>query len=168
MSGWKGFGTDARFVGRGLLRARGFTLTALAVLAVAVAVNTAVFAFVKGTLLERPPYESPDELVFAWGSNPINGQIRDVVSGSNFVDLKERATTLSSMAALHGDEVVMMKDGRPVVLPSLEVTVDFLDVLGVKPALGRDFGPEGRVSGGRATRPSPRSTILGGTQSAKG
>ena len=96
MGGWKGFGADVRFVGRGLLRARGFTLTALAVLAVAVAVNTAVFAFVEGTLLERPPYESPHELVFAWGSNPVNGQIRDVISGSNFVDLRERTTTLSS------------------------------------------------------------------------
>ena len=151
MSGWKGFGTDVRFVGRGLLRARGFSLTALAVLAVAVAANTAVFAFVKGTLLERPPYESPHELVFAWGSNPVNGQIRDVISGSNFIDLKERTTTLSSVAAVHGDEVVMMKDGRPVVLPSFEVTADFLSVLGVTPAVGRDFGPADRVSGGGAT-----------------
>ena len=72
-----------------------------------------VFAFVRGTLLERPPYESPHELVLAWGSNPVNGQIRDVISGSNFVDLSERTTTLSAMAAFHGDEVVVMKDSRP-------------------------------------------------------
>ena len=90
MSGWKGAGMDIRFVLRGLVRARGFTVTSLMVLAVAVAVNTAVFAFVRGTLLESPPYERPDQLVFAWGSNPVNGQIRDVVSGSNFVDLKDQ------------------------------------------------------------------------------
>ena len=151
MGGWNGIGMDVRFVLRGLARARGFTLTAVGVLAVAVAANTAVFAFVRGTLLERPPYESPEELVWAWGSNPVNGQIRDVISGSNYVDLRERTATLSNMAALHGDEVVMMQDGRPVVLPSFEVTVDFLRVLGVTPALGRDFGPEDRMSGRRAT-----------------
>ena len=151
MRGWRGFGMDVRFIFRGLKRAPGFTLTALTVLAVAVAVNTAVFAFVRGTLLERPPYESPDELVMAWGSNPGNGQLRDVISGSNFVDLLERTTTLSSLAAVHGDEVVMMQDGRPVVLPAFEVTVDFLTVLGVEPAVGWDFGAEDRVSGGGAT-----------------
>ncbi|GMR14076.1 MAG: ABC transporter permease [Gemmatimonadota bacterium] len=151
MSGWRGFGMDARFTLRGLGRAPAFTLTALVVIAVAVGVNTAVFAFVTGTLLERPPYESPDELVMVWASNPGNGQIRDVISGSNFVDLLEHTTTLSSLAALHGDEVVMMQDGRPVVLPAFEVTVDFLSVLGVEPAVGRDFQAEDRVSGGGAT-----------------
>lgn len=151
MSGWRGVGMDIRFVMRGLRRAPSFTLTTLTVMAVAVAVNTAIFAFVRGTLLDRPPYEKPDELVFAWGSNPSNGQIRDVISGSNFIDLKARTTTLSSLAAMHGDEAVMMEDGRPVVLPSFEVSVDFLSVLGVEPVLGVDFGPEDRVSGGAAT-----------------
>ena len=151
MRGWGGFTVDLRFILRGLLRAKGFTLTAVTVLAVAVSVNTAVFAFVKGTLLERPPYQNPDEVVLAWGSNSVNGQIRDVISGSNFVDLLERTTTLTSLAAFDGDDVVLMREGRPLVMPAFEVTVDFLKVLGVEPALGRDFGPQDRMSGGENT-----------------
>lgn len=150
MGGWIGFGVDVRFIMRGLLRAKGFPLTVLTVLAVAVAVNSAMFAFVKGTLLERPPYEDPDNVVVAWGSNPVNGQIRDVISGSNVVDLIARTSTLTSLAAFHRDNVVLMRDGRPLVISAFEVTVDFLTVLGVEPALGRDFGPQDRVSGGRA------------------
>jgi predicted permease len=151
MSGWSGFGTDVRVAIRGLIRAPAFTLTALAVLAVAVTVNAAVFAFVRGTLLERPPYREPEALVLAWGSEPINGQRRDVISGSNFIDLRTRTTTLASLAAFHGDEVIWMRDGRPEVLSALEVTVDFLRVLGVEPIAGRDFGPQDRFSGAPAS-----------------
>jgi predicted permease len=135
---------------RGLVRARLFALTAIAVLAVALAANTAIFAFVRGTLLEPPPYASPDDLVIAWGSEPINGQIRDVISGSNFVDLRRRTTMLTALAAFHGDDQVLMRDGRPDVLPVLQVTVDFLHVLGVRPALGGDFRPEDRFAGAPA------------------
>jgi predicted permease len=151
MSGWRGFGTDVRVAIRGLIRAPAFTVTALTVLAVAVAVNTAVLALVRGTLLERPPYRAPEALVLAWGSEPVHGQRRDVISGSNFIDLRTRTKTLASLAAFHGDDAVWMRDGRPEVLPALEVTVDFLRVLGVEPIAGRDFGPQDRFSGAPAS-----------------
>jgi predicted permease len=149
MRGWRGLGIDVRLVTRGLRRAPGFALTAILVLAVTVAVNSAVFAFVRGTLLQAPPYRSPDRLVLAWGSNPVNGQLRDVISGSNFIDLRERASTLAPLAAFHEDDVAVMRDGRPLVVTALEVTVDFLQVLGVTPLLGSDFGPHDRISGAR-------------------
>jgi predicted permease len=85
--------------------------------------------------------------VFVWGSEPVNGQRRDVISGSNFIDLRRRATTLASLAAVHGDDVVVMRDGRPDVQQALQVTVDFLRVLGVQPAIGSDFDDSHRRSG---------------------
>jgi predicted permease len=146
MQVWQGLGGDIRVVARGLMRTPGFTFTALAVLAVAVAANTAVFAFVRGTLLERPPYENPEAIVLVWGSEPLNGQLRDVVSGANFIDLRQRASSVSALAAVHGDDVVLMRQGRPEVLQALQVTVDFLRVLGIRPALGSDFGEVDRRS----------------------
>ncbi len=154
MRSWMGLGADVRVALRGLRRAPAFTLTAVAVLAVAVAANTAVFAFVRGTLLERPPYESPEAIVLAWGSEPVNGQLRDVISGSNFIDLRHRTTSLASLAAIHGDDVVIMRDGRPDVLQALQVTAEFLRVLGIRPALGADFGDVDRRSG------APPATII--------
>ena len=151
MGRWTGFGNDVRFVLRGLRRAPGFSAAAVGILAVAVAVNAAVFSFVRGTLFDPPPYPDSDRVVIAWGSNAKNGQVRDVVSGSNYSDLVARTRSLESISAIHGDEVVLMQNGRPVVLNSLEVTVDFLDVVGVPPALGRDFAEEDRYSGSAAT-----------------
>ena len=143
---------EVRVAARGLARARGFTISAVTILGVAVAVNTAVFAFVRGTLIDRPAYHDPERIVFAWGSEPVNGQLRDVVSGSNFIDLRQRATSLESLAAVHGDDEVVMRDGRPEVRAALEVSVEFLRVFGVTPALGAGFDDADRREGRRASR----------------
>jgi predicted permease len=135
---------------RGLRRARPFGVLVVLVVAGAVSVTVAASGFLRGTLLRSPAYPDPERLVFAWGSNASNGQIRDVVSGPVFLDLRRDTSTLESLTALHPGSAVTTRDGRPQVLDSLDVSVDFLRVLGVSPALGRDFGDEHRTSGGPA------------------
>jgi predicted permease len=133
---------------RALKRAPSFGVTVVLVVAVAIALGTAAAGFVRGTLLRSPFYPDPERLVFAWGSNAANGQIRDVVSGPNFLDLRRQSETLESLAAIHPGSAVLMKEGRPEVVDASEVTVDFLRVLGVLPAIGRDFSEAHRSSGG--------------------
>ena len=147
----RGWGLDSRFVARSLWRSRGFVATAIAVLACAVAVNTTVFSYVRGTLLAEPPYPNPEAVTIVWGSNVADGQLRDVISGSNYIDLQDEITTLDPVAAIHNDGVYLMVDGRPEVLDAMGVTVDFLDVLGVQPAIGRFFDERERYSGGLET-----------------
>ncbi len=127
---------------------KSFAIVVVLVVAAAIALATAAAGFVRGTLLRAPFYPEPERLVFAWGSNASNGQIRDVVSGPNFLDLRRRTDTLEGLAALHPGSAVLLKDGRPEVLDASEVTVDFLGVLGVSPALGQDFDDSYRASGG--------------------
>jgi predicted permease len=127
-------------------------MTLVVSIVVAMAVVTA--GFVRGTLLSRGLTGDPERLVFVWGSNPGNGQIRDVVSGPNFLDLRRWSRGLEGLAAIHPGSAVIERDGHPHVLDALEVTVDFLDVLRVVPALGGDFEDEHRTSGG------PRAVIL--------
>lgn len=146
----RGWGLDARFVLRSLWGSRGYVATAVVVLACAVAANASVFSYVRGTLLPDVPYSNPDEVLLVWGSNVTEGQLRDVVSGPNFLDLRERSTTLSSVAALHSDAAYLMVDGRPVVLDAQEVSVEFFDVLGVDAHRGRLFEEEDRMSGNGA------------------
>lgn len=146
--GWQLLRRGSVFDLRGLRRARGFGTTVVLVVAGAVAITTAASGFIRGTLLRSPSYDEPERLVFVWGSNASNGQIRDVVSGPVFLDLRREVSTLEELAALHAGSAVIVRDGRPQVLDSLEVSVDFLRVLGVSPALGRDFGDEHRTSGG--------------------
>lgn len=148
MTGWT---LDARFVARSLWHARGYVATAVLVLACAVAVNATVYSYVRGTLLYEPPYPDPEEIVIVWGSNVRDGQLRDVISGPNYIDLQEEIATLSSVAAFHHDGTYVQGDGPPEVLDAMEVTVDFFDVLRVPPAMGRLFDEQDRMTGAPET-----------------
>ncbi len=59
-----GLWNDARFALRGLIRAPGFTLVALATLAMGIGANTAMFSVVHATLFRAPPVQDPDELIW--------------------------------------------------------------------------------------------------------
>lgn len=147
-SGW---GLDVRFVARSLWRSRGYVLSTVVILACAVAANTSVLSYVRGTLLHEPAWPEPHEVAVVWGSNTVEGQLRDVISGPNFLDMQERITTLDPIAAFHTDGVYTMVDGRPEVLPVQEISVDFFDVLEVEPHLGRFFDDSERMSGREET-----------------
>jgi putative ABC transport system permease protein len=54
---------DVRYAARRLARTPMFTLGALAIMAIAIGANTAVFTVVNQMLLKPPPYERPDEVV---------------------------------------------------------------------------------------------------------
>lgn len=142
-----GSALDLRFVLRALRRTPGYAFTAVVVLAAAVAANATVLSFVRGTLLHTPPWEDPDRVVVVWGSNTVNGQLRDVLAGPMVVDLAREARSVRPLAAFHVDGAYLTVDGRPEVVEALEISVDFLDVLGVTPVLGRDFDERDRRSG---------------------
>lgn len=142
---------DLRFVLRSLRRSRGYAVTTVVVLGCSVAATATVFSFVRGTLLDEPPYPDPERVVVVWGSNVEDGQLRDVVSGPAYVELRRRTTTLDDVAAFHHDAAYLMVDGRPEVLDALEVSVGFFDALRVEPVFGRLFGEEDRTSSAAAT-----------------
>jgi predicted permease len=146
----RGWALDVRYVGRTLQQAPGYTAIVIGVLAVAVCVLTAAAGYVRGTLLRRATYADPDRIVLVWGSNAVRGQLRDVVSGPNFLDLRAATRKLTGLAAVHEDSGVLLEGDRPAVIDVLEVSVDFLAVLGVTPARGRDFNDRDRTSGSAA------------------
>ncbi len=142
----RGWGIDLRFVARTLRRTPGYALTAVVVLAGAVAVDAAVFSFVRGTLLARPHYPGADRIVVVWGSNPVDGQLRDVVSGPNYIDLRASMRSLEALSAFHSDNAILLVDGRPTVIDVESVSVDFFDIVPVQPYLGRVFEEGDRSS----------------------
>lgn len=149
---WRGgWGMDLRFVGRAYRRNPGYAITAVVVLAGAVAVNAAVAGFVRGTLLSEPTFPDAERVVVGWGSNVRDGQLRDVVSGPNFLDLREGTATLEALAAFHFGNMALVEDGRPTVLDVQEVSVDFFRAVPVRPHLGRVFDERERTSGGPAS-----------------
>jgi putative ABC transport system permease protein len=83
--------SDLRLAVRGLTKAPGFSVTAIAALALGIGPNTAIFSVVYATLLAPLPFPQPDQLVMVWSKTPAGG--RNTVSSGDYLAWKESATS---------------------------------------------------------------------------
>jgi putative ABC transport system permease protein len=135
---------DLRHGIRALARAPAFTVVAVSVLALGVGASTALFSVLNAVLLRPLPYRNPERLVMVWDSVPRLGLDRNLVSPLNFVDWQRHNPVFSSMGAYTENFLNLVADdgGAPERVYGLTVTPLFFDTLGVRPAVGRLFGPE--------------------------
>jgi putative ABC transport system permease protein len=75
---------DARHALRVLVKAPGFTVAALATLALAISANSAIFGAVHAVLLKPLPIRQPQDLVIAWETDLSRNQAVVEVSYRNF------------------------------------------------------------------------------------
>jgi putative ABC transport system permease protein len=137
---------DIRYGVRGLLKRPGFTAVALIALALGIGANTAIFSLVNAVLLQPLPFKEPDRLVWMWG-NIRQGGNRASVSPLDFLDYRQQNTTFEQFAALSSLPINLTGNGEPERLTSASVSGNYFDALGVKPALGRTFGPDNEKPG---------------------
>ena len=131
--------SDIRFGCRTLLKSPGFTLVAVATLALALGANTAIFSFVNAVLLEPPAYAEPDRIVRVLEAPPGGG--RNGISTLNFLDWQRENTVFDFMAAQTGGSVALTGIEEPVQLPGMRVSAPYFDIFGVTAAQGRTFAP---------------------------
>lgn len=128
---------DLRHGCRSLLKSPGFTLVAIATLALALGANTAIFTFVNSILLEPMPYPDADRIVRVLEKRPDGG--RNGISTLNYLDWQKENTCFSAMAARNGGSVSLTGIAEPVLIPGDRVSAHYFDIFGIKPALGRAF-----------------------------
>lgn len=139
---------DIRFGARNLIKNLGFTAVAIASLALGIGANGAIFSVVNAVLLRPLPFLEPDRLVVLWEGNPTLGVERMGPSGPTFLDLRERTTSFEDVALFQHGTGTITGMQEPQQLPAMRVTVNFFDILGFQPRLGRDFLAS-EASGGR-------------------
>jgi putative ABC transport system permease protein len=126
---------DLRYGTRWLLKHPGFTLVAVATLAIGIGANTAIFSIVNAVLLRPFPFPQPDRLVMV-SEDPAG----PIVSYPNFADWKDDRNLFASTSALRINESYNFTGGdEPERLQGRLVSAGFLSTLKVKPFLGRDF-----------------------------
>ena len=134
------FFQDARYGIRMLLRAPGFTIAALVTLALGIGANTAIFSVVNTVLLRPLPYAEPHRLVVL-GDRGQNGRASNT-DFTTFSDIRDRNQTFESLALMRSWWPTLVAGGEAERLPAVRVSWTFFSMLGVRPALGRDFLPE--------------------------
>jgi predicted permease len=133
---------DLRYAFRMLLRAPSFAAAVVAVLALGIAANVAIFSIVNTVLLRPLPFEAPDRLVRLFHIPPqetFPGIPRFSVSPANFYDWKRDAQLFESMAIYRFRRFTLTDGGRGQSVTAGALGADFFDVVGARPQAGRLF-----------------------------
>jgi putative ABC transport system permease protein len=134
---------DFRYAARLLRRSPGFTFVAVAALALGIGANTAIFSVVDTLLLRPLPYADADRLAMVWEHNIPRDKKDNVTSPGNFIHWRELNQSFAELAGLSMTfRTTLTGAGDAVELPMQLVSASLFGMLGVRPALGRDFTPQ--------------------------
>ncbi len=133
------FRQDLRYAVRMLLKKPGFTLVAVMTLALGIGANTAIFSIVNAVLLRSLPYPEPDRLTQIWETFRPQDVMVTSISPHNFADWQRENQSFERLASYSYATFTLTLDDQPEPVSGLRVSADFLSVMGVSPALGRDF-----------------------------
>ena len=143
---------EIRFSVRRLRRRPGFSLVAIATLALGLGASTAIFAVVNAVLLRPLPYDNPDELI------TIESTRNEDAISLAYLDLQDFASksqSFESVAGFTGNSVTVGGIGGAERVRTQMVTASLLPMLGVRPLHGRVMLPEEDAVG------APRVAVIG-------
>ena len=137
-------GRDVRYSARLLRRSPGFTLAALAALALGLGATTAIFSVVDAVLLKPLPFPRADRLLVIWEKN--QNKVKLLVAGGNFLEWQQQTRLLEAAGAFQ-DVHVNLTEGPnghldPEELTAQRISAGLLPLLGVQPVVGRLFRPD--------------------------
>ena len=133
---------NLKFALRALLKNPASSLIIIAILAIGIGANTAIFSVVDAVLLDPLPYPRPDRLVALWETNTELGRQHDGPSPANLLDWRERNEVFSGVAAGREESITYLGEQEVREVPSARVTEDFFPVMGTEALYGRTFGSE--------------------------
>lgn len=136
---WEAAWQDLRHACRTMRKNAGFAATAVLTLALGIGANTATFTLIRSILLKPLVYRDPDGLVLISGGM-TSVRYRETRSA-------ERSFRDFGCYRLFAEPVSLAGGREPEALQEERVSANFLQILGVGPALGRGFRPEEDAAG---------------------
>jgi putative ABC transport system permease protein len=130
---------DVRYAARLLAHAPGFAAIALLTLALGIGANTAIFSVLNAVLLRPLPFADPDRLVMV-GERGADGGAGNV-GYTTVLDWRERSRGFDELAVIRSWAPTLASNGEPERISGMRVSANFFGMLGVRPAIGRDFNP---------------------------
>ncbi|HUR19244.1 MAG TPA: ADOP family duplicated permease [Vicinamibacterales bacterium] len=132
-----GIGQDVRFALRSLRGAPGFSIAAIATLAIGIGASTAIGTAATRALIRPLPYPTGNRLV-SLGHPSESGSVSNV-GFATVVDWRARLKSFDELAIIRGwTPTLVTADGASQVR-AMRVNWNYFRMLGVQPAMGRDF-----------------------------
>ena len=139
---------DVRYSVRVMRRNPGYAAAAALTFALGIGASAAIFSVVNGVLLKPLPYPDPSRLVVLWEQKASLKLDHNVVSVPNFEAWRERAKSYERIAGAVPYPGIVAGTPNPERVMGAEVSPGYFKLLGVAPALGREFTAEEERDGG--------------------
>jgi putative ABC transport system permease protein len=124
-----------------LLKQPWFSLIAVLTLALGIGATSAVFSLIQGVLLTPPPYKKPQQLVLVPTAR-TDGQKQESPRGwpaQQWTEWQKEAKSFEGIAAYGWTFNFLIRNEGSQSIEGMEVTKDYLPVMGLQPVLGRSF-----------------------------
>jgi hypothetical protein len=136
---------DVRFAVRQLIKSPGFTITAVATLALGIAVNATMFSMVSAFLMPHILRRDPQRVVVVSAVSPDDNFLPDIyrVSPPNYERIRTDKRVFAETAAIwHGIPGSLGgKNEQPEAVQYEAVTPNYFGIFGLAPELGRGLLP---------------------------
>jgi predicted permease len=145
------FAQDVRIAMRSLLRTPVLALTIVMTIGLGIGATTAIFCAVNATLLRPLPYAEPGRLVRIYTDAP---PFTFRLSAVDYLAVEAQQTHFEAIAAYTGRTLTFSDGQTSDLVRGKMVSWAYLGVLGIRPAMGRDFTQADGREG------SPRTAIV--------
>ena len=133
---------DVRYALRSLWHSKAFAVVAVLCLGFGIGVNTTIFSILDGVLLKPFPYADSERLACVGLINEHSDN-DPALSYLDLKDWREGATAFSGIGGVSGRSLTVVDGiGEPARYIGAAVSADMFPVLGIAPAVGRNFSPE--------------------------
>ena len=142
---------DIRVAMRSFSRSPGFAAIVAVTLAVGIGGTVAMFSVADGVLFTDLPYRDSDRMAVIWNRHAATGFDKVQISGPDFLDYREQASSMEELAFIHNATDNTLTDGgRAEQVDVGYVSANFFRFLGVDAVVGRTFSPDANSTAGNA------------------